>query len=525
MADITTIGRYQVKSIIGRGGMATVYRAADPTGGRDVAIKLMAGELALDEQFHRRFRREADILRQLRHPGIVGILDNGEHDGRPWLAMPYLGGGTLADRLDRGPLPPADIAALLPTLAAALDHAHSQGVIHRDVKPSNILFDDDGRPLLTDFGIVKVLDELHTLTRQSMLLGTPGYISPEQLRGVEKLDGRSDVYALGVVVFEMLTGRLPFVADSPMAVALQQVSATPPRLRKIDPALAAGWQPIIDRALAKKRDDRYPTAGALAAAVVAVAAPGPPARRSISAPAAVGAAALVVALLAGGAFLLRPPGLPEPPATTTATAGAPATTLATRPTSTLAAPVAAPTGSGTLVAVVAPASATAGTTGAPAGPPRARLTTDTLLRTGPGAVYDAVAELAAGDEVEVIGRDTVWAWYALRLDDGREGWAPRVALEFLNVTPAQVAVAATIPAARPTTATLPAVVAPPTVAPPAFVTAIIPPTLRPTTPPTAASQPTTPPQPATEEPEPPTTEPPTAAVPPTVAVPPTAAVP
>ena len=273
MADIKSIGRYEVRGIIGRGGMATVYRAADPAGGPEVAVKLMSGELALDEQFHKRFRREADVLRRLQHPGIVGVLDIGEHDGRPYLVMPYLSGGTLADRLERGPLPPAEIAALLPPLAAALDHAHRHGVIHRDVKPSNVLFDAAGRPLLTDFGIVKVLGEMQTLTRQSVLLGTPGYISPEQLSGLEKLDGRSDVYALGVVVFEMLTGRLPFAADHPMAVALQQLSATPPRLRKIDPALAAGWQPVIDKALAKKRDDRYPTAAHLAAAVVAVAAP------------------------------------------------------------------------------------------------------------------------------------------------------------------------------------------------------------------------------------------------------------
>ena len=131
MADIKSIGRYEVRGIIGRGGMATVYRAADPAGGPEVAIKLMSGELALDEQFHKRFRREADVLRRLQHPGIVGVLDIGEHDGRPYLVMPYLSGGTLADRLQRGPLPPAEIAALLPPLAASLDHAHGPGVIHR----------------------------------------------------------------------------------------------------------------------------------------------------------------------------------------------------------------------------------------------------------------------------------------------------------------------------------------------------------------------------------------------------------
>ena len=249
---ITQIGQYQEVEEVGRGGMAVVYRAIAPDSGQAVAIKLMLGDLLGDPRFRKRFQREAEVLQRLRHPAIVPILDHGEHNGQPYLVMPYLTGGTLANQLTRGALPPAS-AALLAPIAAALDAAHRQGVIHRDVKPANILFDAAFRPYLTDFGIVKLLDESTAVTQTGASLGTPGYMSPEQVRGLS-LDGRCDVYALGVILFEMLTGRLPFMSTNPYAQAFQHISDPIPDARAINPALAAGWQPIIERAMAKERE-------------------------------------------------------------------------------------------------------------------------------------------------------------------------------------------------------------------------------------------------------------------------------
>lgn len=266
---MTTIGRYHVVKEVGRGGMATVYRARTAEGSV-VAIKLMAGELLGDPHLRRRFRREAEVLSRLRHPAIVPILDYGEHLGQPYLVMPYLEGGTLGDRVASGAMPPRK-TALLTRIASALDSAHAQHVVHRDVKPSNILFDATEQPYLTDFGIVKLLGEAQSaITHTGASLGTPGYMSPEQVRG-ETLDGRCDIYALGVVLFEMLTGRLPFTATNPYTQAFQHISVPIPQLRQVNPALSPDWQPILERAMAKRRDDRYPTAAAMAADLVKVA--------------------------------------------------------------------------------------------------------------------------------------------------------------------------------------------------------------------------------------------------------------
>ena len=456
LVSTVNIGPYRVLESIGFGGMATVYRAVDPQTGSDVAVKLMNEELTRDRQFSRRFQREGQVLHKLRHPSIVAILDVGEHNGRPYLVMPCLSGGALAARLNRGPRPLPEIMALLPPIAAALDYAHSQGVIHRDIKPLNILFDADDRPYLTDFGIVKVVGETQTVTRQSVVLGTPGYMSPEQLLG-KHLDGRADVYALGVVLFEMLTGRLPFVADSsPFAAGMKHITEPLPRLRDIAPGLHSGWQPILARALAKERDARYPTATALAEAAVAqarvamVSPPRPAARRP-----AMALVALAALLLGGLMWAL----FSRPPTGITPIAGP--TTVATEPPR--ATSTAAPTGM--TITINDPVSSPT-----PVGPPRVRLIEEAKLRAGPGSLYDALGELAAGVEATILGRDLVWSWYNVLLDDGRRGWLPGVALLLLDPNAqAGIEPAATIPGppvtARPTT-----LAGLPTLAPPATFT-------------------------------------------------------
>jgi WD40 repeat protein len=267
-----TIGRYLIKEELGRGGMATVFRAVDPRFKRDVAIKVLPRQFLHDPTFRARFEREAQTIAALEHPAIVPVYDFGEDDEQPYLVMRLMSGGTLAERLHMGPLPLARIATLLGWLAPALDEAHRQGIIHRDLKPSNILFDQWDKPYLSDFGIVKLVEGSGgTLTDTSTALGTPAYMSPEQVLGEGKLDSRSDIYAFGVILFEMLTGKKPYVADTPMGQALKHVTDTIPHVQKFNPSLPPECQVIIARAMAKDRAKRYQTATELAAAILPIA--------------------------------------------------------------------------------------------------------------------------------------------------------------------------------------------------------------------------------------------------------------
>ena len=212
------IGRYKVKAKIAEGGMATIFRAHDPRFKRDVAIKMLPREFLHDRTFRTRFEREAEIIASLEHPTIVPVYDYGEEDGQPYFVMRYMPGGSLAERILEMPLPVAEAARILARLAPGLDAAHAKSIIHRDLKPANILFDQYDEPYISDFGIVKIVEAGTTLTGQAMTIGTPDYMSPEQASG-EMLDGRSDVYSLGIVLFEMLTGSLPYVADTPLGLA------------------------------------------------------------------------------------------------------------------------------------------------------------------------------------------------------------------------------------------------------------------------------------------------------------------
>gem|GEM_PF-5130724 len=224
------IGRYEIKEELGRGGMAMVYRASDPEFGREVAVKVLPPEMLHDPSFRARFKREAKIIASLEHPAIVPVYDFGEDNGQPYLVMRYMTGGSLALRLQQGPMALPEVARIVSALAAALDEAHNKGIIHRDLKPANILFDQHRLPYIADFGIAKMAEGTASFTG-SAVVGTPAYMSPEQVRGEHDIDGRSDLYSFGLIVFEMLTAQQPFKADTPVAMAMKHIGEPPPRLR------------------------------------------------------------------------------------------------------------------------------------------------------------------------------------------------------------------------------------------------------------------------------------------------------
>jgi serine/threonine-protein kinase len=256
------IGRYEIKSELGRGGMATVYLAYDPRFEREVALKILPREFLHDPQFRIRFEREAKTIAALEHPAIVPVYDVGEEDGQPYFVMRYMNGGSLADRIKQGTIALSESAKIMERLCPALDEAHEKSIIHRDLKPGNILFDKSGQPYVSDFGIAKVTQNTSTVTGGA-IIGTPAYMSPEQAQG-DKIDGRSDIYALGVILFEMLTNRQPYEADTPMAVVVKHITDPIPHILDSNPQLPAQVEVIIERAMAKNRDDRFQTCGELA---------------------------------------------------------------------------------------------------------------------------------------------------------------------------------------------------------------------------------------------------------------------
>src|SRR5690349_10737822 len=254
------IGIYEVKSELGRGGMATVYRAYDPRFEREVAVKVLPSELLhADPQFRLRFEREAKIIAQLEHSAIVPVYDVGEADGQPYFVMRYMNGGSLSDRIKAGGLTIEDAARILGTIAPGLDEAHSNGIVHRDIKPSNILFDKRGNPYISDFGIAKLSQAQSGNVTGSAIIGTPAYMAPEQAQGIE-VDGRADIYALGIILFEMLTGKQPYEADTPMAVAIKHITDPVPHILQTNPKLPAGMDTIIQKAMAKNKNDRFSSA-------------------------------------------------------------------------------------------------------------------------------------------------------------------------------------------------------------------------------------------------------------------------
>src|SRR5687768_5738728 len=254
--------QYEIEDEIGRGGMAVVYRARDLRLERLVAIKVLPPELAHDPSLGTRFTREAQTSAQLAHAHIVPIYDVGERDGIAYFVMALIGGGNVAQLLERQPRRPVDeVRRLLCETADALAYAHLRGVIHRDVKPDNILLDaESGRAMVTDFGIARAIEGGTRLTLTGAALGTPTYMSPEQAVGERDLDGRSDLYSLGVLGYQMLTGRPPFAAGNSMALLLKHVSERPRPIAELRPEAPKALCEAIERALKKAPEDRWPTA-------------------------------------------------------------------------------------------------------------------------------------------------------------------------------------------------------------------------------------------------------------------------
>lgn len=272
MEDLSGLqfGDYQILYPLGMGGMAVVYRALWLSQQQDVALKILPQELAATNERVARFTREAEILARLKHPNIVPLLDSGNVEGHAYMALQLVEGGTLALRMKtHGVLPLPEIKKIIAQVGGALAYAHRQNLVHRDVKPSNVLLDGQGRFLLSDFGITKLYESTGQLTKTGHALGTPAYMSPEQVSG-QTLDQRSDIYALGIMLYEMATGQVPYEGDTPFVIAIKHVNAPLPPPQSLNPAIPMSLVAVIEQALAKRPQDRFQTVGALIMAMQAV---------------------------------------------------------------------------------------------------------------------------------------------------------------------------------------------------------------------------------------------------------------
>lgn len=267
-------GNYTILEQIGKGGMSSVYRATQASIGRSVAVKVLLGSLIeQDNNFVERFNREVQVAASLQHPHILPVYDFGVSEGKPYIVMAYLQGGTLSDRIAQGPMSLSEVLSITAQIADALDFAHHQGIIHRDVKPSNIMLDKQGNGYLADFGLAKIGSDTHTNLTGSGMLGTPDYMAPDfsELTGVTTA---VDIYALGVTIFQMFAGHVPYQASTPMGVIMAHISQPVPDLIKVRPDLPETIQQVVATAMAKKPADRYATAGMLHEALKSAAKEG-----------------------------------------------------------------------------------------------------------------------------------------------------------------------------------------------------------------------------------------------------------
>jgi serine/threonine protein kinase len=266
------MGSYRITEQLGRGGMATVYKAYHPVLDRYVAVKVLPRYFIHDPTFFERFLQEAQAVARLRHHNIMQVFDFGREGDIPYLVMEYLPGGTLQERLGK-PLPLGEALRITRQVADALGYAHKQGIIHRDVKPSNVLLTKEGDAVLSDFGIAKIVESLVSLTKTGVGVGTPEYMAPEQGQGLP-VDGRSDLYSLGVVLYEMVTGQAPYSAETPLAIVLKHINDPLPLPRRVNPAIPEAVERIILTCLAKNPADRYQTGADLVQAIDGVLKPG-----------------------------------------------------------------------------------------------------------------------------------------------------------------------------------------------------------------------------------------------------------
>ncbi|HVL50830.1 MAG TPA: protein kinase, partial [Actinomycetota bacterium] len=275
--------RFEIESLIARGGMATVYKGTDLTLGRTVAIKILSEELASDPSFVARFRLEAQAAASLTHPNIVAVYDTGSDGDIHYIVMEYLEGRTLHQILnEEGPMPPAEVASIGAEVAHALAEAHGKGIVHRDVKPGNIMIGPRGTAKVMDFGIAKAATA-GALTQVGSILGTVAYLSPEQARG-EPVDGRSDLYSLGTLLYQMLTGKLPLKGDTYVEMVNKLNTQAPPKPSEANPEVPTKLDAVVMRALAKDPEERYQSGGEMAADLAASMQPDPVGRTAAYAP-------------------------------------------------------------------------------------------------------------------------------------------------------------------------------------------------------------------------------------------------
>ncbi len=259
-------GRYKLGDLVASGGMGTVYRATDERLGRSVAVKILKENLVGDPQFVERFRREARAVASLSHPNIANIYDYGQDDERHYIVMEFVEGRDLSDVLTQeGRLPAERAAAIASQICAAVDHAHAAGIIHRDIKPANVILDSHDRVKVTDFGIARTVGD-STMTGTGLVMGTAKYLSPEQAMGT-KVVPTSDIYSIGIVLYEMLTGEVPFVGDSAVSVALQHAKDDTPVPSSVAPEVSDELDAVVARATAKEPGERWPTGAAMAGAL------------------------------------------------------------------------------------------------------------------------------------------------------------------------------------------------------------------------------------------------------------------
>jgi predicted Ser/Thr protein kinase/Flp pilus assembly protein TadD len=260
------VGAYRIVEQLGQGGMATVFKAYHAALDRFVAIKVLHPAFTQDPNFLARFQREARLVAKLDHPNIVPIYDYSEHEGRPYLVMKFIQGETLKARLARERLSPAEIQQVVDAMGAALSYAHQQGILHRDVKPSNVLLGEDGNIYLADFGLARMAQAGESTLSSDMFIGTPQYISPEQALGKSDLDEGTDIYSMGVVMYEIVVGRVPFSADTPYSIIHDHIYSPLPLPRAINPEVSEAVERVLLKALAKERADRFPDIASLVAA-------------------------------------------------------------------------------------------------------------------------------------------------------------------------------------------------------------------------------------------------------------------